>query len=464
MPARRQGKESAPGRTRRRPPREREVLAPLRIVPGTAPPRPPRTDRSTRRPSVRRMARETGGGSGEGEGDGAEGAVDEGGRREGAGRRDEKGGGLPFEIAPWPEIEFEKYGPVDRVPLSRIKRISGPNLARNWVTIPHVTHNDEADITDLEAFRKQINSEQDDVKVTMVALLVKACVSALKKFPDFNSSLAGDELVLKRYYHIGFAADTPQGLLVPVIRDADSKGLLEIAGDLRELSGKARELKLSAEEMKGSTFTISSLGGNRRHLVHADRQRARGRDPRRHPGGDAPDLGRLRVRPPTDLPALALLRPPRHRRRRGREIHRVPRHRARRLPEGSPLMDVPVPDIGDFDEVPVIEIHVKAGDTVSKEDPLVTLESDKATMDVPAPAAGTVDEVLVSINDKVSEGTPILRLSPSDADADEAGGGEAPAAHEENPPPESTEDSTDDTRRIAPTGRLPARRPRRASG
>lgn len=173
-----------------------------------------------------------------------------------------KGGGIPgLEIAPWPKVDFEKYGEVERVALSRIKRISGPNLARNWVMIPHVTHDDEADITDLEAFRKQVNSEQSDAKVTMVALLVKACAAALRQFPEFNSSLDGDELVIKRYYNVGFAADTPQGLLVPVIRDADRKGLLEIAGELRELSEKAREGKLSAEEMRGSTFTISSLGG-----------------------------------------------------------------------------------------------------------------------------------------------------------------------------------------------------------
>jgi pyruvate dehydrogenase E2 component (dihydrolipoamide acetyltransferase) len=173
-----------------------------------------------------------------------------------------EGAAIPgLDLAPWPKLDFEKYGEVERVPLSRIKKISGPNVARNWVMIPHVTHNDEADITDLEAFRKQINAEQQDVKVTMVALLVKACVGSLRQFPDFNSSLDGDELVVKRYYNIGFAADTPQGLMVPVIKDADRKGLLEIAGDLAELSGKAREGKISAEEMRGSTFTISSLGG-----------------------------------------------------------------------------------------------------------------------------------------------------------------------------------------------------------
>ncbi len=170
--------------------------------------------------------------------------------------------GIPgLDLAPWPKVDFEKYGEVERVALSRVKKISGPALSRNWVMIPHVTHDDEADITDLETFRKEINAEQKDVKVTMVALLMKACVAALKQFPEFNSSLDGDELVIKRYYNLGFAADTPQGLLVPVIKEADRKGLLEIAGELTELSGKAREGKISAEEMRGSTFTISSLGG-----------------------------------------------------------------------------------------------------------------------------------------------------------------------------------------------------------
>ncbi len=170
--------------------------------------------------------------------------------------------GIPgLTLAPWPKVDFEKYGEVERVALSRIKKISGPALSRNWVMIPHVTHNDEADITDLEAFRKEINGEQSVVKVTMVALLIKACVGALRQFPEFNSSLDGDELVIKRYFNVGFAADTPQGLLVPVVKEADRKGLLEIAGELADLSGKAREGKISAEDMRGSTFTISSLGG-----------------------------------------------------------------------------------------------------------------------------------------------------------------------------------------------------------
>jgi pyruvate dehydrogenase E2 component (dihydrolipoamide acetyltransferase) len=168
--------------------------------------------------------------------------------------------GSGLNIAPWPSVDFEKYGPVERVPRSRIQKISAPNLARNWVMIPHVTHNDEADITELEAWRKRLNSEQD-VKVTMVAFLIVASVATLKEFPEFNSSLDGDELVVKRYYNIGFAADTPGGLVVPVIKNADGKGLLELASELAALSGKAREGKLGPADMSGGTFTISSLGG-----------------------------------------------------------------------------------------------------------------------------------------------------------------------------------------------------------
>jgi pyruvate dehydrogenase E2 component (dihydrolipoamide acetyltransferase) len=164
-------------------------------------------------------------------------------------------------MAPWPQVDFARYGEIERVPLSRIQKISGPNLARNWVMIPHVTHHEEADITDLEAFRKQVNAEHPETKVTMVALLMKAVVASLQAFPDFNSSLDGDALVRKHYWNIGFAADTPQGLMVPVIRDVDKKGLLQVADELGSLSGKAREGKLGPAEMQGSTFTISSLGG-----------------------------------------------------------------------------------------------------------------------------------------------------------------------------------------------------------
>ncbi len=171
--------------------------------------------------------------------------------------------GQGLDLPPWPSIDFEKFGPVERVQRSRIQKISAPNLARNWVMIPHVTHNDEADITELEAWRKRLNEEhsRDGVKFTMVSFLVVACVATLKEFPAFNASLDGEELVLKRYYNIGFAADTPGGLVVPVIKDADRKGLVEIAVELSELSAKARDGKLSAADMSGSGFTISSLGG-----------------------------------------------------------------------------------------------------------------------------------------------------------------------------------------------------------
>jgi pyruvate dehydrogenase E2 component (dihydrolipoamide acetyltransferase) len=164
-------------------------------------------------------------------------------------------------LAPWPSIDFAKYGEIERVPLSRIQKLSGANLARNWVMIPHVTHNEDADITELEGFRKKLNAEQSEVKVTMVALLLKALASALQAFPQFNASLDGEELVLKRYYHLGFAADTPQGLVVPVVRDVDRKGLLEIAGELSELSAVARAGRLTPTQMSGATFTLSSLGG-----------------------------------------------------------------------------------------------------------------------------------------------------------------------------------------------------------
>ncbi len=172
-------------------------------------------------------------------------------------------GGAGLELLPWPKVDFERFGPVQRVARSRIQRISAPNLARNWVMIPHVTHNDEADITELEDWRKRLNSEheREGVKFTMVTFLVKASVAALQRFENVNASLDGDELVLKRYYNIGFAADTPNGLVVPVIRDADAKGLKQIAQELTELSGKARDGKLSPAEMSGATFTISSLGG-----------------------------------------------------------------------------------------------------------------------------------------------------------------------------------------------------------
>ncbi len=232
-------------------------------------------------PSIRRLARELGVPLGEVRGSGPKGritqddvqgfvkAVMAGGVQTAAqkaaapkGSPAAAGGALPG-LLPWPQVDFTKFGPVERKDLSRIKKISGANLHRNWVLIPHVTNHDDADITELETFRIQLNKENEKsgVKVTMLAFLIKACVAALKKFPEFNASLDGEQLVLKQYFHIGFAADTPNGLVVPVIRDADRKGILAISKEMSELAGKAREGKLAPAEMQGGCFSISSLGG-----------------------------------------------------------------------------------------------------------------------------------------------------------------------------------------------------------
>ncbi len=173
------------------------------------------------------------------------------------------GDGAGLGLIPWPKVDFAKFGPIERKELGRIQKISGANLLRNAVMIPAVTNHDDADITELEAFRVATNKENEKsgVKVTMLAFLIKACVSALQKLPQFNSSLDGDSLVYKQYWHIGFAADTPNGLMVPVLKDADKKGILQISAEMGELAKKAREGKLSPAEMTGATFTISSLGG-----------------------------------------------------------------------------------------------------------------------------------------------------------------------------------------------------------
>ena len=167
------------------------------------------------------------------------------------------------DLLPWPKVDFAKFGSIETKPLSRIKKISGANLHRNWVMIPHVTNHDDADITELEAFRVQLNKEieKSGVRVSMLAFMIKAAVATLKKFPEFNASLDGDNLILKKYYHIGFAADTPQGLVVPVIRDADRKGFVEIAKEMGDLAKLARDGKLKPDQMQGGCFTISSLGG-----------------------------------------------------------------------------------------------------------------------------------------------------------------------------------------------------------
>jgi pyruvate dehydrogenase E2 component (dihydrolipoamide acetyltransferase) len=172
-------------------------------------------------------------------------------------------GGAGLQLLPWPTVDFAKHGPIEVKPLSRIKKISGANLARNWVMIPHVTQFDEADITELEAFRVQLNKENEKagLKLTMLTFLLKACVTVLKRYPELNASLQGDDLVLKQYFHLGFAADTPNGLVVPVLRNVDQKGVLQLAKEMAELSAKAREGKLSPAEMQGGCFSVSSLGG-----------------------------------------------------------------------------------------------------------------------------------------------------------------------------------------------------------
>jgi pyruvate dehydrogenase E2 component (dihydrolipoamide acetyltransferase) len=176
-----------------------------------------------------------------------------------------RGGALPFNLPAWPDVDFAKFGPIESKPLSRIQRLSGPYLHRNWVSIPHVTQCDDADITDLEAFRRSqtVETEKKGFKLTMLAFMIKACVTALRQFPQFNASLdkSGENLIVKKYFHIGVAVDTPGGLVVPVVRDADRKGVFDLARELAEISRVAKDGKLKAGDMQGGTFSISSLGG-----------------------------------------------------------------------------------------------------------------------------------------------------------------------------------------------------------
>jgi len=175
------------------------------------------------------------------------------------------GGALPFNLPAWPDVDFAKFGPVETKPLSRIQKLSGPYLHRNWISIPHITQCDDADITDLEAFRKAqtAETEKKGFKLTMLAFMIKACVTALKQYPQFNSSLdkSGESIVIKKYYNIGVAVDTPGGLVVPVVKDADRKGVFDLAHELSDISKNAREQKLKPADMQGGTFSISSLGG-----------------------------------------------------------------------------------------------------------------------------------------------------------------------------------------------------------
>jgi len=235
--------------------------------------------RSHASPSVRKFARELGVALGQVRGSGPKGRITQddvrgfvkgvmaGGGRPAVAGAAPAGGGLPGLLA-WPQVDFAKFGPIERVEMSRIKKLSGPNLHRNWVTIPHVTNHEDADVTDLEAFRVQVNKEneknKDAAKLTMLAFLIKACVATLKKFPDFNASIdatTGDAVIRKNYWHIGFAADTPNGLVVPVVKDADKKGIFEIAAETAALAARARDGKLGPADMQGGTFSISSLGG-----------------------------------------------------------------------------------------------------------------------------------------------------------------------------------------------------------
>ena len=279
-----EGKAEAPAPEPRRseqkaePKAEPAIPAPI-AAPSTRPvPREPREETASKphaSPSVRKFARELGVDLRRVQGSGPKGRIVHGdvqgfvksALQGSTGRPPDKGGqgGLPFDLPPWPEVDFAKFGPVETVPLSRIQRLSGPYLHRNWISIPHVTQFDEADITELEAFRKgqTAETEKKGFKLTMLAFMIKACVTALKAFPQFNASLerSGERVVIKKYYHIGVAVDTAEGLVVPVVRDADRKGVFDLAKELGEISKMARDKKLKAGDLQGGTFSISSLGG-----------------------------------------------------------------------------------------------------------------------------------------------------------------------------------------------------------
>ena len=214
-----------------------------------------------------------------------------------------------------PQVDFAKFGPIETVPLSRIKKISGPRLHASWVNIPHVTHTDEADITDLDAFRKALDEDAKKDKskpyrVSLLPLLMRAAVSTLKAFPNFNAALSpgGDSLILRRYWHIGVAVDTPDGLVVAVIKDVDQKGVIDLSRELGALSEKARAGKLAPAEMQGATFTISSLGRHRGDRLHAHRQRARSGDSWRRAFENCSGLGRNGVSASSDAAAMPILR------------------------------------------------------------------------------------------------------------------------------------------------------------
>ena len=343
-----------------------------------------------------------------------------------------------IELLAWPKVDFAKFGPVERKEMSRIKKISAANLHRNWVVIPHVTTHDEADITELEAFRVQMNKEleKSGVKISMLPFMMKAAVSALKKFPEFNASLDGDALVIKKYWHIGFAADTPNGLVVPVIRDVDSKTVPDIAKEMAERqAGAGRQAE--ARPDAGRHLHDQLARRHRRHLLHADHQCARGLD-----HGRLQELLEERLDRRQDLQlaphaaAVAVVGPPCDRRRRRGALQPAFRQRARRPAARAVLrtaamasrVEVKVPDIGDFRDVEIIEMLVKPGEVVAVDTGLIMVESDKASMEIPSSHAGTVKELKVKLGDKVSEGTVILVLESADATA------AAPAANKSRRP------------------------------
>ena len=245
-------------------------------APAAAAPAPANGAKPHASPSIRKFARELGVDLGQVRGSGPKGRITQedvqgyvkgviAGGATGAAAAAPAGKGGGMDVLAWPSLDFSKFGTTELQPLSRIKKISGPNLHRNWVMIPHVTQFDQADVTELEEFRKASNAAmaKSGVKLTMLAFVIKGCVAALKKFPVFNSSLdaKAENLILKQYYHIGFAADTPNGLVVPVVKDADKKGIAQIAQEMGELSAQARDGKLKPADMQGASFTISSLGG-----------------------------------------------------------------------------------------------------------------------------------------------------------------------------------------------------------
>ncbi len=290
--------------------------------------------------------------------------------------------------------------------------------------IPHVTQFDEADITEMEAFRKKLGEENKEVKVTPLVFLIKAVVAALKKYPNFNASLDGDNLVLKKYFHVGIAVDTPDGLVVPVIRDADRKGLLELAQELAEISVQRARKEARARGHAGRLLLDFLARRHRRHRLHADHQRTGSGDPGRVAFGAEAGVERQRIRATADAAAVAQLRPSRHRRRGGGALHRLPRPGARRpaaVAAVSVAVELRVPDLGGSTEVAVIELLAQPGEHVGKDQGLLTLESDKATMEVPAPAAGVLKEWKIKVGDSVAEGQLIALLEAEQ-------GAETPAA------------------------------------